>query len=541
MYLPSRSARATKNFAGEGALLRHLQHQGLAVRRDRRASDRSGSTEENRRCTVSGLLHRPARPLLPCGGSRRRHRVAPTSPATSPSATASPPASRAAAWSAPQRNSYPALIYRQATGPTTGFEQPLVSDPGIPAQLELTQPRRRLVIAPQGGHRRSHQPEPPPPVRQPGRARRARPRHRRHGHRAAGCTTSSSAAAVAARRSAAGGVRSPDLRHGLDRQQRRAGRGDLGQVIEGVTLTPLAAFETDYRTIVGTLPRPAPSSRSPPSRTSPRSRSSPRSRRSRQPGDQPVPVLINGQPVPLIGPDGPLSARRPRAAHRPAALAQGIGIPAALGGQRPAAARRRGAERLGDGHDRGAACPVTTTSSAPSPTSTARRLVDTNDPASPGVAANGMPVGGITFTSDVPDRRPLLLRRRPPDARSAMPSPPTSSSTPSTTSSAPTSRRSTSTRSSSVRRDRRGQRCRSPAPRSSSSPRCRSQLRSSLRVPTRKQLDRYVRTHAQQPAPDGGDGGDAGGAGANAAPEPLGPDEGGGPPHGGVNHHVLPD
>src|SRR3954471_1681921 len=30
-----------------------------------------------------------------------------------------------------QRNSYPALIYRQATGKTTGFEQPLISAPGI--------------------------------------------------------------------------------------------------------------------------------------------------------------------------------------------------------------------------------------------------------------------------------------------------------------------------------------------------------------------------------------------------------------------------
>src|SRR5262245_43751850 len=36
-----------------------------------------------------------------------------------------------------QLNSYPFLIFRQATGQTAGFEQPLVSDPGIPAVLEL--------------------------------------------------------------------------------------------------------------------------------------------------------------------------------------------------------------------------------------------------------------------------------------------------------------------------------------------------------------------------------------------------------------------
>ena len=35
-------------------------------------------------------------------------------------------------------NSYPALIYRQATGKTTGFEQPLVSAPGLPGALRLT-------------------------------------------------------------------------------------------------------------------------------------------------------------------------------------------------------------------------------------------------------------------------------------------------------------------------------------------------------------------------------------------------------------------
>jgi len=36
-----------------------------------------------------------------------------------------------------QANSYPALIYRQATGKTTGFEQPLVSVPGLPGVLRL--------------------------------------------------------------------------------------------------------------------------------------------------------------------------------------------------------------------------------------------------------------------------------------------------------------------------------------------------------------------------------------------------------------------
>jgi hypothetical protein len=37
-----------------------------------------------------------------------------------------------------QVNSYPALIWRQATGGAGGFEQPLVSQPGIPPLLILT-------------------------------------------------------------------------------------------------------------------------------------------------------------------------------------------------------------------------------------------------------------------------------------------------------------------------------------------------------------------------------------------------------------------
>ena len=36
-----------------------------------------------------------------------------------------------------QRTSYPALIFAQVNGTAAGFEQPIVSDPGIPAQLFL--------------------------------------------------------------------------------------------------------------------------------------------------------------------------------------------------------------------------------------------------------------------------------------------------------------------------------------------------------------------------------------------------------------------
>src|SRR5262249_23189316 len=49
-----------------------------------------------------------------------------------------------------QENSYPALIHRQATGSDTGFQQPLVTPPGIPAVLQLSS-LSPLVIAPQSG------------------------------------------------------------------------------------------------------------------------------------------------------------------------------------------------------------------------------------------------------------------------------------------------------------------------------------------------------------------------------------------------------
>src|SRR5436190_14963933 len=51
-----------------------------------------------------------------------------------------------------QKNSYPALIFHQATGrPVTDFQQPLVSAPGLPGVLRLVS-LAPLVIAPTPGH-----------------------------------------------------------------------------------------------------------------------------------------------------------------------------------------------------------------------------------------------------------------------------------------------------------------------------------------------------------------------------------------------------
>src|SRR5262245_64231966 len=50
-----------------------------------------------------------------------------------------------------QTNSYPALIYRQATAKTSGFEQPLVSEPGLPGILMLQRLIPTVVVAPTPG------------------------------------------------------------------------------------------------------------------------------------------------------------------------------------------------------------------------------------------------------------------------------------------------------------------------------------------------------------------------------------------------------
>src|SRR4029450_13314436 len=49
----------------------------------------------------------------------------------------------------PQRNSVPALIARQAGSPS--FEQPLVTEPGIPTELHLLTLFPAPVIAPKSG------------------------------------------------------------------------------------------------------------------------------------------------------------------------------------------------------------------------------------------------------------------------------------------------------------------------------------------------------------------------------------------------------
>src|SRR3954453_2986425 len=231
-----------------------------------------------------------------------------------------------------QTNSYPALIYRQATGKTTGFEQPLVSPPGLPGILRLVS-LRPLVIAPTPG---TGQPinlglqRPYNNMAVPGATL----------HALLTKTMSTSAndpTDLILRR-----LGFTQLQQGLSLKPTFVtlwiGNNDVlgaatsGIVIPGVTLTPVDQFQADYTAVVTAIASTGakmaianiPDVTSIPFVTTiPRILVNPATNQ---------PVLVNGQPVPLIGPNGPLQAGDFVLLTASAELAQGRGIPAALGG-----------------------------------------------------------------------------------------------------------------------------------------------------------------------------------------------------------------
>lgn len=231
-----------------------------------------------------------------------------------------------------QITSYPALIHRQATAATTGFEQPLVGEPGIPPVLTLRS-LFPLVIAPRPGPAGAPQnltlPRPYNNLGIPG----ARI------HDVVATTT--------------GGIfdlilRNPNFGNTTALQQALGlmptfatvwvGNNDVlaaatsGRVIEGVTITPVASFQADFQAIVGALTTAGarlaianiPDVTSIPFVTTIRPFVvNPQTQQ---------PVIVNGQTVPLIGPNGPLGAGDNVLLTAAAELATGRGIPAALGG-----------------------------------------------------------------------------------------------------------------------------------------------------------------------------------------------------------------
>ncbi len=230
-----------------------------------------------------------------------------------------------------QAHSYPLHIFVQATSrPASAFEQPTVSAPGIPALLQLNS-LAPLIVAPAGG------------IGSPTNLTLPRPYSNM-------AVPGAEVDDVLNTVTDGGGLHDLILR-GLGTQLQQAvalgptfatvwiGNNDAlaaatsGVVIEGVTLTSAANFEQKYRAIVGVLAgagvqmalgnisdvtaipfvttiapivvNPATSQ----------------------------PVLIGGNVIPLIGPDGPLVPGRDFVLlSATAELAGGRGIPVALGG-----------------------------------------------------------------------------------------------------------------------------------------------------------------------------------------------------------------
>lgn len=228
-----------------------------------------------------------------------------------------------------QANSVPALLARQ--GGAADFQQPLVSQPGIPPELTLVGLSPAPTLVRKAG------------LGQPRNLGLGRP----YNNMAVPGTTLINALQLL---TDGGGLHDLILR-GRGTQVTQAlslrptlitvwiGNNDVlgaavnGRAIDGVTLTPAAAFRAAYQSLItaarGTgatvIAANLPDVTSipfvttvPPVVVNPATSS---------------PVLINGQPVPLLGPSGPLPASARVTLPATTLLAQGIGIPAALGGR----------------------------------------------------------------------------------------------------------------------------------------------------------------------------------------------------------------
>jgi lysophospholipase L1-like esterase len=227
-----------------------------------------------------------------------------------------------------QRRSYPALLAQQAGA--TAFEQPLVSDPGIPTELMLVSLIPPVVSAKavkQGAPLRFDLPRPYNNLGVPG----------------------AKVGDLLTRVTDSGGFhdlilrgRGTALTQGLAQKPTTVtlwiGSNDVlaaavaGRTIEGVTLTPLALFRAAYQTVVDTIKTSGASAIAaniPDVTTIPFVTTI-----------QPVvvspatgaPVHVMGQTVPLIGPNGPLPANTLVTLAASPLLLKGDGIPTALGG-----------------------------------------------------------------------------------------------------------------------------------------------------------------------------------------------------------------
>jgi lysophospholipase L1-like esterase len=228
-----------------------------------------------------------------------------------------------------QNRSVPALIARQAG--VQGFQQPLVSEPGIPPEFTLVSLVPVPVIAPKAATAGA-----------PKNLALARP----YNNLAVPGATSIDALS---RTTDAGGLHDLILR-GLGTQVQQAvalrptaitlwiGNNDVlgaalrGRAIDGVTLTPTATFRATYGQIVAALKTTSAfivAANLPDVTTIPFVTTIRPYVVNPSTG---APVLIGGARVPLIGPSGSLPSTALVTLAASTLLGQGIGIPTALGG-----------------------------------------------------------------------------------------------------------------------------------------------------------------------------------------------------------------
>jgi len=228
-----------------------------------------------------------------------------------------------------QTRSVPALIARQAG--VQNFQQPLVSEPGIPAELTLVTLVPATLVAPKSSTTGA-----------PKNLALARPYNNLA---VPGATTVD----ALTRTTDQGGLHDIILR-GLGTQVQQAsalrptaitlwiGNNDVlgaalrGRAVDGLTLTPTATFRTVYGQIVSALKGTGafivaanlPDVTAIPFVTTIKPYVT-------NPSTG-VPVLVSGQRVPLLGATGPLPSNALVTLAASSLLAQGIGIPSSLGG-----------------------------------------------------------------------------------------------------------------------------------------------------------------------------------------------------------------
>jgi lysophospholipase L1-like esterase len=226
-----------------------------------------------------------------------------------------------------QATSVPALIARQAGVQT--FQQPLIGEPGIPAELTLVSLLPNPLIAPKSAT-----------PGQPKNLGLARP----YNNMAVPGATVVDAFTTTGNK----GLHDAILRGRGTQVQQVAGSAPTfvtlwignndvlgaaiaGRAIDGVTLTPTATFRAVYQQIVTALKNTGArivAANLPDVTTIPYVTTIKPFLTS---GGQPV--LVAGQTVPLLGPSGPLPASTLVTLAASALLAQGDGIPTALGGK----------------------------------------------------------------------------------------------------------------------------------------------------------------------------------------------------------------